>query len=340
MNRFSCHEKGFTKSIMIFLIILLLSINFTAIAINVNNKEIFIENITLKDEDFIYYYDKETAGWMGFGPACACDGWKSAIRLTQEELSPYNEWNLTGVNILRHGDGEHSGTIEIFGEGTTNEPGPIITSVPYYFNESIWYRVNLNELIPIKDHNEIWIAVVWHTKEPDIYPHAVDNYYPVIEKSDWIYLPGSNWSELRDYGFYFSWCMEAIVQRNGINHPPEKPKIDGPLNGKPRKEYTYTVTSYDPDSDNVSYFFDWGDDSYTFWTEFVPSGTPVSRSHSWACSGTYTIRVKAKDEYGMEGDWKILVVTMPRNKTVKNFCLFRFLEQFPILNKVLSHIIN
>ena len=154
-------KKGLIASFIVAL--MLLTVLFAVVTVNaisIIKEEIVVENIKSKDEDYIYYYDPASAGWMGMGPACACDGWKSAIRLTQEELEPYNEWNLTGVNILRHGDGEHSGTIEIFGEGTPSQPGMIIASASYYFYEPNWFKINLNESIPIKEHNEIWIAVV------------------------------------------------------------------------------------------------------------------------------------------------------------------------------------
>ena len=94
---------------------------FSIFCFSVDSSKIVVENNKSKDEDYIYYYDPASAGWMGMGPACVCDGWRSAIRLTQEELEPYNEWNLTGVNVLRHGNGNHSGTIEIFREGTPSQ---------------------------------------------------------------------------------------------------------------------------------------------------------------------------------------------------------------------------
>jgi outer membrane protein assembly factor BamB len=119
--------------------------------------------------------------------------------------------------------------------------------------------------------------------------------------------------------------------------PPDKPSISGLTSGGIKTEYTYTAETSDPDGDDVSYFFDWGDGSSSGWTEFVPSGTSVSRDHSWQRSGTYTIRVKAKDVYDYESNWKTLTVTMPRNRaTVLNSLLLDVLNQFPLLQKLLS----
>lgn len=123
------------------------------------------------------------------------------------------------------------------------------------------------------------------------------------------------------------------------NNPPEKPEITGQTNGKPRTEYTFTATTSDPDGDNLSYYFDWGDGKNSGWTEFVSSDSPVSRSHSWNWRGKYTIKVKAKDVYNMEGDWETLVVTIPHIKTTSiNSTFLKLLEQFPMLQKLLKQL--
>ena len=120
------------------------------------------------------------------------------------------------------------------------------------------------------------------------------------------------------------------------DEPPEKPSISGPNKGGINIEYTYNSETTDPDDDNVSYFFDWGDGSNNGWTEFVPSGTPVSRDHSWKVSGNYNIKVKAKDEFNRESDWETLTVIMPRNRAIFNSLFLRFLERFPMLERILS----
>jgi hypothetical protein len=37
----------------------------------------------------------------------------------------------------------------------------------------------------------------------------------------------------------------------------------------------------------------------------------ANATHSWSTKGTFTIKVKAKDIYGLESDWATLTVTMP-----------------------------
>ena len=66
----------------------------------------------------------------------------------------------------------------------------------------------------------------------------------------------------------------------------------------------------------------------------------MNLSHSWEKSDTYTIKVKAKDIYGMESEWSELQVTMPRDKIIIGSLLQRLFELFPLLEVVLSKIIN
>jgi hypothetical protein len=148
---------------------------------------------------------------------------------------------------------------------------------------------------------------------------------------------------------HFAWRDDANYQGSGSDvdvlyrsrifpesDPPEKPIIDGPINGKVGTEYIYRAVTNDSEGDNVSYFFDWGDGTNSGWTQYVPSGESVARSHYWSIKGTYTIKVKAKDDNGVESDWSELKVNMPRNRATYNSLLLRFLEQFPILTRLLS----
>ena len=102
----------------------------------------------------------------------------------------------------------------------------------------------------------------------------------------------------------------------------------------------YIPTPQNPDGDDVYYLIDWGDGTSSGWTEFVPSGTKVNQSHKWWWRGTYKVKVKAKDSYAAQSEWTILEVTMPRNKATVNSLLLRFLERFPLLEKVLLYLIK
>jgi PKD repeat protein len=121
-----------------------------------------------------------------------------------------------------------------------------------------------------------------------------------------------------------------------INTPPNKPTITGTTSGKPGVGYIYGFTSTDSDDDDVSYYIKWGDGDATDWTAFQASGPPgYSDGHAWDEQGTYTIEAKAKDIHGAVSEWAELTVTMPRNRATSNSLFLRFLEQFPLLERLL-----
>jgi len=92
--------------------------------------------------------------------------------------------------------------------------------------------------------------------------------------------------------------IESIQPK--FNYPPSDPVIDGPTSGYVNETYTFTLSSTDPDNDNIQYIIDWGDGTNST-TDFVPNGTSVQRSHSWHDAGEYTISVTAFDNSTYSG---------------------------------------
>ncbi len=128
------------------------------------------------------------------------------------------------------------------------------------------------------------------------------------------------------------------------NISPDKPSLDGPSLGNPRKEYFYLVSSIDLNWDNIFYYIDWGDGSIEEWIGPYNSGEEIQISHTWKKQGEYIIKVKAKDFHGAESIWSDpLSVSMPRNRAVNSLFL-QFLEgllekfpnAFPILRLLLQ----
>jgi hypothetical protein len=124
------------------------------------------------------------------------------------------------------------------------------------------------------------------------------------------------------------------------NQPPMKPEPPtGNESGSPSEVIEYRIKkTIDPDGDKVSYIFDWGDDNQSFW--FYKSWGTIKSSHSWAKSGTYEIRVKARDQFGRESEWSDpLAISIPKSKQHMNvFQLFlqRFINRFPFLSEILK----
>jgi hypothetical protein len=119
------------------------------------------------------------------------------------------------------------------------------------------------------------------------------------------------------------------------NHLPNTPMITGPTSGKVGVTYIFWAVANDSDNDKISYLFDWGDGTTSGWTEFYPSGTEASVTHSWGEKGTYSVRVIAKDVYNDESNWSELEIFIPRNRASSYLWYHWFLERFPILERLL-----
>jgi len=90
------------------------------------------------------------------------------------------------------------------------------------------------------------------------------------------------------------------------NIPPNTPsEPSGSATGLIGIEYTFTATTTDPEGDNISFKFDWGDGNYSDWVGPYPSGGSGSAKHSWAALGAYQVKVKAKDDHGGESGWSV-----------------------------------
>jgi nitroreductase len=128
--------------------------------------------------------------------------------------------------------------------------------------------------------------------------------------------------------------------KTASNTPPLIPDIYGPTEGTVGISYTYTTSTIDPDGNQISYLFDWGDGTNSGWTPFVPSGTEGEGAHIWYNSGNYEVKVKAKDNYSAESNWATLTVTMPKSKPAINPLLVHFwqrlLDRFLLLAKLLD----
>ena len=91
------------------------------------------------------------------------------------------------------------------------------------------------------------------------------------------------------------------------NRPPRAVfESYGPLFVELNKEYMYTVSTTDPDSDQIRYRFDWGDGTVSSWSTFVESGTSISFTHSWAHNNAFQVQVIAQDEHGLNSSWSSL----------------------------------
>jgi len=191
---------------------------------------------------------------------------------------------------------------------------------------------------------------------PDAYVVPEETYYIVCTTNQPIgdYNWFGNGNNLYERGqAYFSydqgssWVIRPTIdlcfKTYGIeNQPPNKPvKPSGTASGKINVEYTYTTSTTDPDGDQVSYWFDWGDGTNSGWVGPLVSGATASAKHTWTAQGTYPIKVKAKDTNNAESDWSDpLSVVMPRSRTINTPFLLKLLERFPHAFPILRHLMG
>lgn len=109
-------------------------------------------------------------------------------------------------------------------------------------------------------------------------------------------LYGTVQGDTNDYAFGYEVCI--------TNQPPVTPAApNGPTNGITKNEYTFTAVTTDPEEEQISYIFDWGDGNFSDWIGPFNSGQQASATHIWTTKGNYDIKVKAKDANGGETDW-------------------------------------
>ena len=88
-----------------------------------------------------------------------------------------------------------------------------------------------------------------------------------------------------------------------VDQAPATPSTpSGNTVGAPTVSYSFSTSTTDPESDNVTYTFDWGDGNQSTTGPYA-SGASASASHGWSTPGTYTVKVMATDSLGVTSGW-------------------------------------
>ena len=103
------------------------------------------------------------------------------------------------------------------------------------------------------------------------------------------------------------------VNISGDNHPPDKPKITGPVMIHTPGPHEYTFKAIDLDGDDVSYQIDWRDGDISDWTDFYESGEEIIRNHIFSEQGVFQIKARAKDIHGAIGEWSELQLSVSQS---------------------------
>ena len=111
------------------------------------------------------------------------------------------------------------------------------------------------------------------------------------------------WLEQGVYVFFNALSFgQYSNQYNGFTYDyvPTPPRVTGPSSGDPGTQYTFAFMSTIVQRADLFYFIDWGDQTNTGWFGPFPSGEEITKFHSWAEPGVYTIHARAKSVTGEE----------------------------------------
>ena len=125
---------------------------------------------------------------------------------------------------------------------------------------------------------------------------------------------GEPWFEVDPKGFSeIDFCFITYGIANSAPNKPLKP--EGETNGYYGKPYSYYTSSADADDNQMFYFWDWGDGDTSGWIGPYNSTEMCEDSHTWMVKGSYLVKVKSKDKWGLESDWSdSLTIRMEKTK--------------------------
>jgi len=125
------------------------------------------------------------------------------------------------------------------------------------------------------------------------------------------------------------------------NIPPLKPdKPFGSSEGEINKYINFSTTGFDPNSDKLYFFWNWGDGNYSGWIGPYSYGDICFMNHSWSNSGNYSVIVKSKDYLNSESDWSDpLTIKIPKIKIYNKIpkILLWLFEFFPFIQLYFSN---
>jgi outer membrane protein assembly factor BamB len=89
------------------------------------------------------------------------------------------------------------------------------------------------------------------------------------------------------------------------NRPPDAPITPEGTTDTIPATVTFMSSASDPDDEQVSIRFLWGDGDTSDWSEFVPGATPVRMSHNYPEFGSYLVQAQARDTSGAMSGWSL-----------------------------------
>ena len=159
------------------------------------------------------------------------------------------------------------------------------------------------------NHND---GTEWVTTEDEDFPKSGLSPGTTYHIGLWTYAEeylGSPYSDTVSAWSTDYYVVRVTTSSAPTNHPPDKPSTptgDTPVDVGASHDYTTSAT--DPDGDKVEYGWDWdGNGVVDEWDDnggsYYTQGVPIARSNSWSSIGTYNVKVRARDDEGLSGEW-------------------------------------
>jgi hypothetical protein len=221
--------KTFVKVGVVLIVSLLVTSSTTAMS-SFLQKEFFssikqtieYNSCSSAETELKYYREEGLSTVIG---VCSNGFWKSAIRLTQDEMAAYSDWTMTKVNVAFSADNGCPYIyirIYIYDKGSTSTiPGSIIVNDTIAKLDTTGITtVPLVTPVNLSGHEELWVAVEWNDTwtGPGVYYAWLDTITGphVPQKGDFCYL-NNVWSEMYTSGADFdgNWGIGAIVEGLG-----------------------------------------------------------------------------------------------------------------------------
>ena len=142
-------------------------------------------------------------------------------------------------------------------------------------------------------------------------------------------------SETVPYGIWSDALIVEIAEFSTEDFPNKPILRTGKIQGFSGYEYTYSALTIDPHGSQVCYRFDYNNEIVSEWTPYVPSNTVSYLPFVWEKPGEYSIRVQARNMYGLESLWSDSIHIVMKNTSEDNGASVDLL----VLNDITYHII-
>ena len=147
--------------------------------------------------------------------------WKTAIRLTQDEMAAYTDWTMTKVNVAFDAD-NGCPTIDvkiyIYDKGTTDtKPGAVIVSdTTATLDTTGVTTIPLVTPVNLSGHEQLWVAVEWNQVLGEgVYYAWLDTLTgPHVDKKGDFYYLNNAWGQIHTAGADYdgNWGIGAIIE--------------------------------------------------------------------------------------------------------------------------------